>query len=247
LKKKIDIEHIDKTNIIYKIYEFYQSYIKMCDCIEKRKQDLNELKSIFQNVLTFIKYIRDYIQKNNISFGEDISIIADKFIDNTIANLKTEISLTTTDDFLKEILNNNLTRDVFDTEKGTLLSETLQEPPSGDKLRIYEFLVKLNKDDSKITKADIDVIQNNDDFRLNAYKYLLMKSMIDKGEDVSSIIAEKDVDTIIKQLEPLQKGGATDKPNNIFNAYTIMVMNKIMEMDKIILDNFNKNLKTIEA
>ena len=244
---KIDINnYIDKTDIIYKIYEFYQSYIKICNFIRTKNQDFDELNRTATTALTFIGYIRKYIQDHNLRVDEDISIIADKFIADTILELKNKISPTTTDDFLKKI--DAITQDNFDTEKGKLLSETLQEPPSGDKLKIYDFLVKLNKDDSKITKADINVIQNNDVFRLNAYKYLLMKSMIDKGEDVSSIIAEKDVDTIIKQLESLQTGGgATDKPNNIFNAYTIMVMNKIMEMDKIILDNFNKNLKTIEA
>jgi hypothetical protein len=128
--------------------------------------------------------------------------------------------------------------------KALLLSQK-QDPPQ-DKLLIYDFLVKLNKDDSKITKNDIDNIQDTS-FRLNAYKYLLMKSMIDKGEDVSSIKDEQDVNTIIQKLEPSQTGGATDKPNNIFNAYMIMVMNKIMEMNKDGLDIFNKNLKSIEA
>lgn len=241
LSKKIDIQYIDKTDIIYKIYEFYGYYIKMCNFINDRSSNIEELKRTAEKSLTFIGDIRKYIQDHNLNHYEDISRIADKYIDD----LKSRISPTTTDDFLQKIRDNNLTQVDFDTKKALLLSQK-QEPPQ-DKLPIYDFLFNLNKDDSSITKAAIDVIQDNASFKLNAYKYLLMKLMIKKGEDVSSIKDEQDVNTIIQKLEPSQTGGATDKPNNIFNAYMIMVMNKIMEMNKDGLDNFNKNLKSIEA
>jgi hypothetical protein len=239
INKKIDIiNYPDKNDLIYNIYLFYNSYIKICDFLKNKNVDkVDELKNTASESLNFIKNILTHI--GNIR-NQDISKIADEYIDD----LKSRISPTTTDDFLQKIPNNNLTQEVFNAEKGTLLSQK-QDPPQ-DKLLIYDFLVKLNKDDSLIKADIVDVIQD-DSFKLNAYKYLLMKSTIEKGEDVSFIIAENDVNKIIQKLEPSQTGGATDKPNNIFNAYMIMVMNKIMEMDKDGLDNFNKNLKSIEA
>jgi hypothetical protein len=239
INKKIDINNYpDKNDLIYNIYLFYNSYIKICDFLEKKNVDkVGELKNTASESLNFIKNILTHI--GNIR-NQDISKIADEYINE----LKNTISPTTTDDFLQNIRTNKLTQYEFDNMKALLLSQK-QDPPQ-DKLLIYDFLVKLNKDDSKITKNDIDNIQDTS-FRLNAYKYLLMKSMIDKGEDVSSIKDEQDVNTIIQKLEPSQTGGATDKPNNIFNAYMIMVMNKIMEMNKDGLDIFNKNLKSIEA
>lgn len=245
LKKKIDINNYsNKTDIIYKIYDFYGYYITMCDFITDRSGDIEQLKDTARKALIIIRDILKYINETKI-FGEDISRIADKYIADTIANLKIKIQPTTTDDFLKKI-NNTITVDDFNEEKGALLSKINQESPSGDILKIYNFLVKLNKDDSTIDKADIDSIQDSK-FRLNAYKYLLMKLLIDNKEDVSSVIDETNESKIIEQLKPLQKGGATDKLNNIFNAYMIMVMNKIMEMDKDSLDTFLKNLQSIEG
>ncbi len=244
INKKIDIfNYPDKNDFIYNMYLFYDSYIKICDFLEtKNESNIGELKQTASESLNFIKNILTHIGTN---INQDISIIMNSYIDN----FKTKISTTTTDDFLKKINDNTITQNEFNEQKGLLLSQKIK-PSSDDKFLIYEFLFKLNKDESSITVVDIDNIQNNDEFKLNAYKYLLMKLLIDKDEDITSFIDDKDVNKIrdkLIELSSMQTGGTIDTNNNIFNAYMIMVMNKIMEMDNSNLAIFNKNLKTIEA